>query len=44
VADLCSFDAIVDVGLLPGTFKDPIAFRDVVDSCFVERAQASLPV
>jgi NitT/TauT family transport system substrate-binding protein len=37
-----SFEAMVDVGLLSGTFKDRIAFRDVVDTTFVERAHATL--
>src|SRR5204863_5626266 len=38
-----SFEAMVDVGMLSGTFKERLAFRDVVDSSFVERAQGSLP-
>lgn len=37
-----SFEAMVDVGLLSGTFKERIAFRDVADPTFVERAQATL--
>jgi NitT/TauT family transport system substrate-binding protein len=37
-----AFEAMVDVGLLSGTFKERIGFRDVVDPSFVERAHATL--
>ena len=33
---------MVDVGMISGTFKDRIAYQDVVDPTYLERAHASL--
>ena len=37
-----AFSTMVDVGMISGTFKDRIAYQDVVDSTYLERAHASL--